>query len=415
MVSAIILGVVCGVSGGVVVVVSLVLCRYFLYQRKVKASAGTSDVSVEGSGQYIPSRAGSYMQVSSEFRVSKESLNVQPRPIPTIQKERLKESPTESDTVSLGACSTNSANSSGFDVPLGSIRPDLYQRKDAVLRQESRDSIVRLGRLHIRVKYDFNTSDLVVHVIEAQDLPPVDTAGLSDPYVKLVLSPEIDTKLRQTSLKRRTINPVFDEYFKFPVTFEDLADRTISFFIYNYDKFSRHDVIGCVSLDLAQVDVSTSLEIWSDVQKHEQTESDLGELLVSLSYLPSAERLTVVIMKAQDLKMAEMATASSSSDPFVRVSLSVNGKKIKKKKTAVRKNTRNPVWNEALVFNVPAEMLPRVALEIAVMDYDLLGHNELVGMCVISQEGLSAGAKHWTDMTGNFRKAIAMWHSLKRP
>jgi Ca2+-dependent lipid-binding protein len=104
------------------------------------------------------------------------------------------------------------------------------------------------------------------------------------------------------------------------------------------------------------------------------------------------------------------------SDPFVRVSLSVDGKKIKKKKTAVRKNTRNPVWNEALVFNVPAEMLPRVALEISVMDYDLLGHNELVGMCVISQEEqLAAGGKHWTDMTGNFRKAIAMWHNLKRP
>jgi Ca2+-dependent lipid-binding protein len=108
------------------------------------------------------------------------------------------------------------------------------------------------------------------HYFAAQDLPPVDTAGLSDPYVKLVLSPEVDTKLRQTSLKRRTINPVYDEYFKFPVTFEDLADRTISFFIYNYDKFSRHDVIGSVSLDLGQVDVSTSLEIWSDVQKHEQ-------------------------------------------------------------------------------------------------------------------------------------------------
>jgi precorrin-6B methylase 1 len=48
------------------VVVSLVLCRYFLTHRKRK----TSDISVEGSGQYLPSRTASYMQVSSVSQVS---------------------------------------------------------------------------------------------------------------------------------------------------------------------------------------------------------------------------------------------------------------------------------------------------------------------------------------------------------
>ena len=48
------------------------------------------------------------------------------------------------------------------------------------------------------------------------------------------------------------------------------------------------------------------------------------------------------------------------TDPFVKVSLIIDDKKVKKKKTEVRKNTVNPVWNEALVFNVPAEILPKV-------------------------------------------------------
>ena len=44
------------------------------------------------------------------------------------------------------------------------IKPELYTKKDSVLRQES--SVATHGRLHIRVKYDFRTSDLVVHLIE---------------------------------------------------------------------------------------------------------------------------------------------------------------------------------------------------------------------------------------------------------
>jgi hypothetical protein len=48
----------------------------------------------------------------------------------------------------------------------GAIRPDLYPRKDIVLQQASLDGAQ--GRLHIRLKYDFRTSDLVVHLIEGR-------------------------------------------------------------------------------------------------------------------------------------------------------------------------------------------------------------------------------------------------------
>ena len=33
-----------------------------------------------------------------------------------------------------------------------------------MLRQES--SVATLGRLHVRIKYDYRTSDLIVHLIE---------------------------------------------------------------------------------------------------------------------------------------------------------------------------------------------------------------------------------------------------------
>ena len=52
--------------------------------------------------------------------------------------------------------------------PLGALQPDLYQRRDGPLFLGSRRSGPSLGRLHLRLKYDFDRSDLHVHLIEGE-------------------------------------------------------------------------------------------------------------------------------------------------------------------------------------------------------------------------------------------------------
>jgi len=54
----------------------------------------------------------------------------------------------------------------------------------------------------------------------------------------------------------------------------------------------------------------------------------------------------------------------------VKVYLLCQGKRIKKKKTTVKKNTLYPVYNEALVFDVPADNIEDVSLVVKVIDYD---------------------------------------------
>lgn len=93
----------------------------------------------------------------------------------------------------------------------------------------------------------------------------------------------------------------------------------------------------------------------------------------------------------------------------------VDGKKVKRKKTSVRRGSINPVWNEALAFNVPAEVLPKVSLEVSVLDHDLIGHGELLGRCQLGgtdKPGEEQG--HWKDMLTNQRKSVAMWHILRK-
>lgn len=60
-------------------------------------------------------------------------------------------------------------------------------------------------------------------------------------------------------------------------------------------------------------------------------------------------------------------------DPYVKVSLMCDGRRLKKRKTSTKRNTLNPVYNEAIVFDVPPENIEQISLMIAVMDYDRLG------------------------------------------
>lgn len=49
-----------------------------------------------------------------------------------------------------------------------------------------------------------------------------------------------------------------------------------------------------------------------------------------------------------------------------------DGRRLKKRKTSTKRNTLNPVYNEAIVFDVPPENIEQISLLIAVMDYDRL-------------------------------------------
>ncbi|CAG2201931.1 SYT6 [Mytilus edulis] len=329
-----------------------------------------------------------------DVHLSKESRTVQPRSsttsrgsISTMSRGSVRSDPFTEDTSSISARSDTSVDSFVFDPSVGVIRPDLYPRKDAVLQQSSLDQCQ--GRLHIRLKYDFRTSDVVIHLIEAQELclPESREAEVSfgDPYVRICMSPEVDERIRQSSVKRKTCNPFFNEYFKFPVTFDDVRDKQIVFLIYDYDKFSRHKCIGEVQVDLGKIDVSNSVEMWCDIQKYQKSNT-------TESYK---------LMKAKDLKL--------TGDPYIRVALIVDGKKIKRKKTSVKKGTTAPVWNEALSFNVPAEVLPKVNLEITVIDHDLI-----VGKCVLGSSREGHEGKHWNEMLTNPHKSMAMWQALHR-
>lgn len=73
---------------------------------------------------------------------------------------------------------------------------------------------------------------MTVGVKEAAELMAMDSSGTSDPYVKVYIHPN-KSKTFETKVFRKTLNPVFNEHFKYQVNRENhytcLANKMATF------------------------------------------------------------------------------------------------------------------------------------------------------------------------------------------
>lgn len=298
------------------------------------------------------------------------------------------------------------------------VQPDMEELQDNMENNEgdgeSKKSEEKLGRLQFKLDYDFNTSNLAVTVIQAEDLPGLDMSGTSDPYVKVYLLPDKKKKY-ETKVHRKTLNPVFNETFNFKVPYAEITTKTLVFAIFDFDRFSKHDQIGEVKVPMNTIDLAQTIEEWRDltgVEGEQGQENKLGDICFSLRYVPTAGKLTVVILEAKNLKKMDVG---GLSDPYVKIALMMNGKRLKKKKTSIKKCTLNPYYNESFTFEVPFEQIQKVQLVVTVVDYDRIGTSEPIGKVVLGCNATGTELRHWMDMLASPRRPIAQWHSLKEP
>jgi len=273
-----------------------------------------------------------------------------------------------------------------------------------------------LGKLQYELKYDFNTQTLSVNVIQAMELPAMDMGGVSDPYVKVFLVPEIKgMKKFETKVHRKTLNPFFNETFLFKnLPYADTFDKTLMFTVFDFDRFSKHDKIGEIKLPLCQVDLAQPINEWKDVEADKEDSQYLGDICFSMRYVPTSGKLTIGILECKRLKKMDITGAS---DPYVKIKLlDSKGKRIgKKKKTTVKTANLNPYYNESFVFVVEENTLKKVNLDITVLDYDRIGGSDPIGKVTLGHNRKKLEKKHWIEMIENPRRPIIHWHVLKDP
>uniref|UniRef100_A0A671S6W2 Synaptotagmin Vb n=1 Tax=Sinocyclocheilus anshuiensis TaxID=1608454 RepID=A0A671S6W2_9TELE len=251
------------------------------------------------------------------------------------------------------------------------------EKKEGEVQKEEQEN---LGKLEFSLDYNFTDAQLIVGVLQAQDLLAMGIGGTSDPYVKVYLLPDKKKKF-ETTVQRKKLCPVFNETFIFKVPYAELGGKTLVLQVFDFDRFGKHDVIGQIKIPMNCVDLGQPLHEWRDLENGEKEEEKLGDICISLRYVPTAGKLTVNIMEAKNLKKMD--------------------------------NTLNPYFNESFSFEVPFEQIQKVQLLITVYDYDKLGSNDPIGKTFIGYGATGVGLRHWSDMLANPRRPVAQWHTLQ--
>ncbi|KAJ8029816.1 Synaptotagmin-4 [Holothuria leucospilota] len=122
------------------------------------------------------------------------------------------------------------------------------------------------GEILVSLCHQPAANRLTVVVLKAKNLPKMDVTGLADPYVKInMLYGNQRMAKKKTRLKKRTLNPVFNESFLFDIPQEGLEDISLEFQVLDHDRVTKNEVIGRLEIGPScEAETSQSLH-WQEV------------------------------------------------------------------------------------------------------------------------------------------------------
>ncbi|KMZ09582.1 endochitinase A [Drosophila simulans] len=253
--------------------------------------------------------------------------------------------------------------------------------------------------------------ELTVSVLEAKGLICPFSVESLDTFVRIYLVPDHPGAM-QTKVVKGTLTPNYNESFDFWLH-KRQARHSLWFHLYHNGP--AHTLIGEAEMEIGEM--PRPITTWIPLSDSRKCNARWGELMFSLSYLPTAERLTIVVVKARNLKLDGEQPAPESAETvhsvFVKVYLMDKDRKVLKKRTSLKRKDRSPIFNESMIFSVPPPSLTTTQLRVTVFGVTASGVTPL-GHIVAGSCAVGKGLRHWHQMLSSLRKPVAMWHVLRR-
>uniref|UniRef100_A0A3B4VJ18 Synaptotagmin-like 2a n=1 Tax=Seriola dumerili TaxID=41447 RepID=A0A3B4VJ18_SERDU len=228
------------------------------------------------------------------------------------------------------------------------------------------------GNIQFAVNYIQKLREFHIFVVHCRELAIADTKKNRSDYVKCYLLPD-KTKLgkRKTTVKKKTLNPTYNEILRFKVIMEVLKTQNLNISVWHNDTFGQNSFLGEVELDLSEWD-------FSNTQINEYTlKTRTGEVQIwvkDCKNLPSVRGEII--------------------NPFVKTVLPDTSWK-SHQKTRVVKRTANPMFNHTMVYDgFRTEDLREACVEITVWDHERLSSHYIGGLRL----GLGTGKSYGMDV-----------------
>uniref|UniRef100_A0AAQ5X1V6 Rabphilin 3A homolog (mouse), b n=1 Tax=Amphiprion ocellaris TaxID=80972 RepID=A0AAQ5X1V6_AMPOC len=142
------------------------------------------------------------------------------------------------------------------------------------------------GRILISLMYSTQLNRLIVGVVRCVHLAAMDANGYSDPYVKICLKPDMGKKGKcKTQIKKRTLNPEFNEEFSYDIKHSELAKKTLDISVWDYDIGKSNDYIGGCQLGITAK--GERLKHWYECLKNKDKKIERWHTLYNENHVAS--------------------------------------------------------------------------------------------------------------------------------
>uniref|UniRef100_A0A673HND1 Synaptotagmin-like protein 1 n=1 Tax=Sinocyclocheilus rhinocerous TaxID=307959 RepID=A0A673HND1_9TELE len=278
--------------------------------------------------------------------------------------------------------------------------------------------VVVSGQIQFSLQYDIKKEELHVHIIRCQDLAPA-RKNRSDPYVKVYLLPDNTSRSKKkTAVKRKTLNPVYDETMKYRVRRLDLQARVLSMSVWHMERMRRNLFLGEVEVRLAQWDWSQSQPTWHNLQPRVKLSPDdiisRGTILFSIKFVPPGSEgsgcpptgeLHIWLREIVGL----LPTKRGAPSTYVKSVVLPDESGVSGQQTRVVRGSVNPVFNHTMVYDgFQSSDLIQACAEITV--WNPHPSSCLGGVRLSTGSGVSYGqAVCWMDSTED---EISVWSSV---
>ncbi|XP_026782657.3 synaptotagmin-like protein 2 [Pangasianodon hypophthalmus] len=264
--------------------------------------------------------------------------------------------------------------------------------------------------------------ELVIMVEQCQDLAIANPRKQrTDPYVKTYLYPDKRSK-RKTSIKKRTVNPVFVESLRYKVKREELHGKTLNLSVWHNDSRGRNSFLGQVEINLKDWDWKHEALTWYNLQPksadNQESQEYRGVLSVSLKYVPpeatGGSRLSrpmgeihIWLRDARHLRRLK----AQGVDSFVKCYMLPDTSKKSRQKTRVVKKTQDPVYNHTMVYDgFRTGEVSEACCELTVWDNNKLSNQFLGGVRLSLGTGQSYGKK--VDWMDSENEEVEIWKKM---
>ncbi|XP_007893136.1 synaptotagmin-like protein 1 isoform X1 [Callorhinchus milii] len=276
------------------------------------------------------------------------------------------------------------------------------------------------GSIQFSLHYDNDSQEFQILVDRCYDLAEAKKKR-SDPYVKSYLLPDNTSESkRKTSVKKKTLNPIFNDWLKYKMEKSELQTRTLNLSVWHNDSFRHNIFLGEVEIPLESWDWShtnpVSLSLQPRIAIAQSTIQNRGQLSFSLQFIPRASKdpgkppsgeLHIWLRDARNL----IPLRSKGVNSFAKCYILPDTSKSSRQKTRVIKKSLHPVYNHTMVYDgFETEDLREICAEFTVWDHDAFSTRLLGGVRLSMGTGLSYGKSvTWMDST---EEEIAVWQNM---